>query len=120
MMLNRLAHGCLASVCLSVALVANPAPAQTLPPEGAPVDDGVGLIERGLRSILDGIFTEMEPAIGDMGRAITELRPLAEDLMGLIDEVGNYEAPVILDNGDILIRRKPDPPAPLKEGEVEL
>jgi hypothetical protein len=27
---------------------------------------------------------------------------------------------VVLDNGDILIKRKPAAPAPLKEGEVEL
>jgi hypothetical protein len=40
--------------------------------------------------------------------------------MRLIDDIGNYEAPVVLDNGDILIKRKPAAPTPLKEGEVEL
>ena len=91
---------------------------ETPPPEAE--EDGMALVERGLRSILDGFMTEMKPALDDMGRALTELRPMAEDLMKLIDDISNYEAPVVLDNGDILIRRKPDPPAPLKEGEVEL
>jgi hypothetical protein len=62
----------------------------------------------------------MQPAIEDMGRALSEMRPMAEDLMRLMDNIGNYEAPVVLENGDILIRRKPPPPEPLKEGEIEL
>ncbi len=110
------------ALCLTLAVAAGPATAQGTDaapdPDGA--EGGMALIERGMRSILDGLFTEMEPAIGEMGRALADLRPLAEDLIGLIDEVGNYEAPVLLDNGDILIRRKTEPAAPLKEGEVEL
>jgi hypothetical protein len=56
------------------------------------------------------------------------MKPMADQLFRLIDDIGNYEAPVVLENGDILIKRKPaapaplpaPPPAPLKEGEVEL
>jgi hypothetical protein len=107
-------------------LFALPAHAQEAPapgpvPEGT--EQGMELIERGMRSILEGFFTEMQPAIEDMGRALTEMRPMAEQLLKLIDDIGNYEAPVVLENGDILIRRKPappEPPEPLKEGEIEL
>jgi hypothetical protein len=73
-----------------------------------------------MRSILDGLITEMQPTIDEMGQALTEMKPMAEKLLGLIDDIGNYEAPVVLENGDILIRRKPAAPQPLREGEVEL
>jgi hypothetical protein len=105
-------------------LFALPGHAQDAPapvPEGT--EQGMELIERGMRSILEGFFTEIQPAIEDMGRALTEMRPMAEQLLKLIDDIGNYEAPVVLENGDILIRRKPAPPAPpepLKDGEIEL
>ena len=89
-------------------------------PAPGPADEGVDLLQRGMRSILEGFIAEMEPALDEMSRALTEMRPMAEQLLGLIDDIGNYEAPVVLENGDILIRRKPDPPEPLKEGEIEL
>jgi hypothetical protein len=108
----------LALAALILALGPTGAPAQDPPPSDT--EEGMALVERGLRSILDGFLTEMKPALDDMGRALTEMRPVAEDLLKLIDDIGNYEAPVVLENGDILIRRKPEPPAPLKEGEVEL
>ncbi len=56
----------------------------------------------------------MQPALEEMGRALNEMRPMAEQLLKLIDDIGNYEAPVVLANGDILIRRKPErrPPRP--------
>ena len=38
--------------------------------------------------------------------------PALEKMMALVDDMTNYEMPVMLDNGDILIRRKPDAPAP--------
>jgi hypothetical protein len=102
-------------------LAALPGSAQDRAP-AAPggLSEGVDLMQRGLQSMLDGLITEMRPAIDGMGRALTDLRPMAEDLRRLVDDIGNYEAPVILDNGDILIRRKPDPPRPLREGETEL
>jgi hypothetical protein len=76
-----------------------------------------------VESILQGLVTGMRPALDDMSRALTEMRPMAEQLMTLIDNIGNYEAPVVLENGDILIRRKPVVPAPMgppKEGETDL
>ena len=112
-------------LALALLLSALPAQAQETETPAPPdaTEEGVDLIERGMRSILEGLFTEMQPAIEDMGRALNEMRPMAEQLLKLIDDIGNYEAPVILENGDILIRRKPEPPeppAPLKDGEIEL
>jgi hypothetical protein len=102
-------------------LLALPVHAQDTPaPPPGGVEEGVDLLQRGMRSILDGLITEMQPTIDEMGQALTEMKPMAEKLLGLIDDIGNYEAPVVLENGDILIRRKPAAPQPLREGEVEL
>ena len=109
-------------ICLALSFATLPAAAQDAPAPGD-VEGGTDLIERGVRSIIEGLFTEMQPALQDMGRALNEMRPMAEQLLKLIDDIGNYEAPVVLENGDILIRRKPEPPAPprpLQEGEIEL
>ena len=116
-------HVVLMLMLLALPARAQEAPAPLPPPEGG-VEEGVDLLQRGMRSILDGLFTEMQPAIEDMSRALTEMKPMADQLFKLIDDIGNYEAPVVLENGDILIKRKPAAPAPLpaplKEGEVEL
>jgi hypothetical protein len=109
---------------LVLTLTALPAFGQETPPSGSGgVDEGVDLLQRGMQSILEGLFTEMQPAIQDMGRALNEMRPMAEQLLKLVDDIGNYEAPVVLENGDILIRRKPKAPEPRdppKEGEIDL
>lgn len=120
-------HAVVMLMLLALPVRAQEAPAPAPPPTGS-VQEGVDLLQRGMRSILDGLVTEMQPAIDGMGRALTGMRPLADQLFTLIDKIGNYEAPVMLENGDILIRRKPAAPAPqpaprpapLKEGEVDL
>mgnify|MGYP000703418814 CR=1 FL=1 len=33
-----------------------------------------------------------------------------DQLLALVDDMTNYDMPVMLENGDILIRRKPDAP----------
>lgn len=82
--------------------LALPAVAQDTPP--APEEDGGAL----LRDFLD------------------RLGPVLEGLRDRLGDLSNYEAPEVLPNGDILIRRKPavpDPqpgPAPGPEGEIEL
>ena len=45
---------------------------------------------------------------------------IADGMLELMGDIRNYEMPEKLPNGDIIIRRKPDLPAPPKEGEVEL
>jgi|APEBP8051073178_1049388.scaffolds.fasta_scaffold00002_442 hypothetical protein len=94
--------------------------------QGAPsaeMDEGLDLMQRGLESILRGFAEEMKPAIGEMSRALEDMRPMAIQLMELMKNVDQYEAPVMLDNGDILIRRKTTPtplPEPPKDGEIDL
>ena len=41
---------------------------------------------------------------------MTEMTPMLESLREKIDDLSNYEAPEVMPNGDIIIRRKPDAP----------
>lgn len=99
----------IAAVLLSLSL-ALPAMAQ----EAAPDAEGPSLMERGLSLFFEGFRQEMEPALGEMAKALEQLgpaiAPAVEKLMALVDDMTNYEMPVMLENGDILIRRKPDAP----------
>ena len=66
-----------------------------------------GLIERGMRMMVEGLMEEMAPAM--------------DQLRELTDRLDAYEAPEVLPNGDIIIRRKtplsPEdvPDAPLEQ-----
>ena len=80
-------------------------------------------LEEAAREAAKGLsrdFTEkLEGPLAEMLGALNETLP------ELLDEIGDmpaYEAPVILPNGDILIRRKQKSPygGPPKEGEVDL
>ncbi len=59
-------------------------------------------------------YAEERPSPGDLAREGMER--IVEALRLLIDQIPQYEAPEILDNGDIIIRRKrpaeerPEPP----------
>jgi hypothetical protein len=107
---------------LALALLLAPLPGMAQQsPEAAPgLPEGIDLMQRGMQTILEGLFSEMQPALDEMERALSDLRPMAEQLLRLVDDIGNYEAPVILENGDILIRRKPPVLGPPKDGEVDL
>lgn len=96
---------------LSLALSPLPALSQDTPapaPEAA--EDGPGLMERGLSLFFEGFSQEIEPTLDGMGKALTEMKPAMDELMGMIDSITNYEMPELQDNGDIIIRRKPDAP----------
>jgi len=91
------------------------------------VSDGFNLMEEGAKLLLRGLMNEMEPALDEMGEAMTQLGedigPAVSQMLALIDDIRNYEAPEVLPNGDIIIRRSED--APLYEidpdtGEVDL
>lgn len=91
--------------------------------EASPVEpeDGPSLMERGLSLFFEGFRQEMEPALDGMGEALGEMRPALTELLGMIDNMTNYQMPEMLENGDIIIRRKPDappvaPPAPEAPG----
>lgn len=62
---------------------------------------------------------ETETILEDL---MKELGPALESFSGMMDDITLYQAPEILPNGDIIIRRKPDAPKPqpLNNGEIEL
>lgn len=117
---------------LAIGLVVTPALAQDETAPGA--DDGFSLMEEGARLLMQGLMTEMEPALEDlrgtfeeMGPAFAEFAqsvgPAFAELLNQVDDLRNYEAPEILPNGDIIMRRAPDAPqwTPDPEtGEIEL
>ncbi len=102
------------AISFALALVAAPALAQE--------DEGRSLMERGAEMFLEGLRRELEPALEDLrgmaGEYGPSMRSFFEEMgpafMALLDEVkdwSRYEPPEILPNGDIIIRRKPDPDA---------
>ena len=95
--------------------------------------DGLSLMERGAQMLMEGLMREMEPALEDLQELADEYGPALRDftaqmgpaLRALLEEIEDwsvYEPPEILDNGDIIIRRKPpaDAPAPDEDGQIEL
>lgn len=90
-------------------------------------------MEEGAKLVLRGLMAEMAPALDEMEKALTEIGPTLEgfgeevgpklrQLIAMIDDFKNYDAPMMLPNGDILIRRKlpvlPGQPGP--NGEIDL
>jgi hypothetical protein len=83
-------------------------------------DDGSSSMRRGLEMFLDGLQEQISPHIADaraflgtVGPAMQSfLSEMGRDFALLIDEVEDwsvYDPPERLPNGDIIIRRKPDP-----------
>lgn len=124
---------------LALCLVAAPAFAEDPAPAPKATDEGFSLMEEGMKLVLRGIMSEMQPALDEMGKALedagpalqglgAELGPKLRQLIALIDDIKNYDAPVMLPNGDILIRRNvpliprplPLDPQPGPNGEIEL
>ena len=111
------------------------AAAEEAPKPERPDSGGPSLMEEGAKLFLRGLMSEMEPALDGMAEALEEARPWLEDLgpqltelVRLMGDIRNYEAPVMLPNGDILIRRRTDAPPlhpegprlPGPNGEIEL
>lgn len=121
---------------LALCLLAAPAFAEDAPTTPPAKDDGFSLMEEGMKLVMRGVMTEMQPALDEMGKALDEMEPHLKELgpklqqlIALIDDIRNYDAPVMLPNGDILIRRnapllpKVSPqfdPKPGPNGEIEL
>lgn len=105
-------------IALILAFAAAPVWAED--PAPAPeVKEGFNLMEEGAKLLLKGLMTEMEPALDEMGKALSgvepalkELQPRMLQLLALVDDLTNYQTPERLENGDILIRRKPAAPLP--------
>lgn len=70
--------------------------------------------EEGFDLFSEGARRLMQELAGELG-------PLLLQLEMLMDEITAYQAPEILDNGDIIIRRKPDTPSPFPDtpGETD-
>lgn len=88
---------CLLVGALALSLAATPALAQSAPKEpekGVPLDQY-------LREQLTG--EDMQRALRSF---VESFRPIAEQLDRMMKDVPQYEAPEVLPNGDILIRRK--------------
>lgn len=95
---------------------ADPPPSSSAP--AAPEDDSVpGGIDTILQNLLNRAQPHLEGLARDLETTFDELSPAFQELSGLIDDIGNYQTPERLENGDILIRRKPDapPPPPLED-----
>ena len=93
---------------LVLTLAMAPAWAQVPAPQ-----DGISLMERGARLMLDGLLAEVGPQLDDLGQSLREMEPALRamgpalrDLVAMLGDVQNYDPPVKLPNGDILIRRK--------------
>ncbi|MES2915205.1 MAG: AAA+ family ATPase [Pseudomonadota bacterium] len=127
-------------VVLALMIATAPAFAEDPPVTPKADDGGFSLIEEGMKLVMRGMMEEMQPTLNEMGKALEEAGPalkgLGEEigpkirqLIALIDDIENYDAPVMLPNGDILIRRnaplvpKMGPqadPIPGPNGEIEL
>ena len=125
-------------LALALCLIAVPALAEE--PSVTPDADseGFSLMEEGIKLVMRGMMQEMQPAIDEMGKALEEAGPALEglgaeigpklrQLITMIDDIRNYDAPIMLPNGDILIRRNAplmpktdDLPQPGPNGEIEL
>ncbi len=77
-------------------------------------------LERGMQRFLDGLREDLAPSLDEMDRFarkigpsmrsfIEEMGPALAKVMEQVEDWSRYERPEILPNGDILIRRKPDP-----------
>ena len=94
-------------------------------------EEGPSLLERGAEMFLEGLLQEIEPALDEMqqfaeraGPAMRDflktMGPMLGDVLDQVEDWSVYEAPEILDNGDIIIRRKPDRPEPLPDAEDQI
>ncbi|MEO0990607.1 MAG: hypothetical protein AAFX00_06630 [Pseudomonadota bacterium] len=87
---------------LAVALVASPALAE----DENRFREGMDLLSEGTRLLLEGLISEMEPALEGLGEVLNSLDA--------------YHPPEVLPNGDIILRRKEPLEEPAPEGEIEI
>ncbi len=82
--------------------------------EDPSVSEGFNLMEEGAKLLLRGLMAEVEPALDEMGEAMDqlgeEIGPAIAQLLAQIDDMRNYDAPEVLPNGDIIIRRRSEAP----------
>ena len=107
------------ALTVAAGLLCAPAMAEDAPE--SEMGEGIDLMEEGARMLMRGLMSEMEPALEalrdnlqEMGPAFGEFAqsvgPAFGALLERIDDLRYYEAPEILPNGDIIMRRSPDAP----------
>lgn len=107
---------------LALSLLAAPAHAQE--------EDPPSLMERGAQLFFEGLMQEMAPALDELSALMEEAGPALQQFMTqmgpklreVLEEVEDwsvYEAPEVLPNGDIIMRRKPDAPQAMPETEPQ-
>ena len=100
-----------AAILIALALAPAPLLAQEAAPSVPEAEaEGPSLMERGLSLFFEGFQQELEPALDGMAGALTEMKPALDELMAMVDDITNYSMPEMLENGDIIMRRKPDAP----------
>lgn len=102
---------------LALCLLITPATGEVPPAAPGDVDQGLSLLQEGAKLLFRGFIAEVEPSLDDMSAAIAAAGPQIMQLLALIDDLQNYHAPELLENGDILLRRKT--PAELKLEELQ-
>ena len=107
--------------------------------EGPSVPEEPSLMERGAQMLLEGLMQEMDPVLDDLKTLADDFGPAFESfsaqmgpaLRGLMAEVEDwsvYHPPEMLDNGDIILRRKVpdapeeprDPPEAVEDPETQI
>ena len=93
-------------------------------------ESGSSLMERGAELFWEGLRKEMAPSLEEleglmatigpsMQSFLTEMGPALAEIADKVEDWSRYEAPEILPNGDIIIRRKPEVPAePKRDDEI--
>lgn len=120
----RLAAVTIASVLsLTVPLSAQESPAEES-------GEGMSLMERGARLLMEGLMKEMEPALegleelGPTFRSFAqEMGPALAEILKEVEDWSAYHPPERLPNGDIIIRRKtpdkaPEPPQEMDQIDI--
>ena len=109
-------------LALCLMLTSAPLAAQEVPDTPDSPAEGLDLMQEGAEMLLRELMEGLKPELDEMAGALAALEPRLRELLALVDDIGNYEAPARLDNGDILIRRKTGPgippPPPLPEAET--
>lgn len=112
------------SAALILTLAALPAPAEETAPASPEAEEGFSLIEEGakilLRSLLDDVQPKMEEMQKGLSEALAQMQPALKELLLKIDDFRNYHPPVILPNGDIIIRRKSPAEIVNPGGQIDL
>ncbi|MCT8161497.1 hypothetical protein [Pseudoruegeria sp. SHC-113] len=116
------------SACLLAALIAFSAPLMAQEADDSRKDEGLSLMQEGLSLLFEELLKDMEPALRDLQDLQRDFQqdmgPALEELMQRLGDLSEYHAPEVLENGDILIRRKTPEELqlerPLEEGEIEI